>query len=530
MFDWIGENLEKMWRSLSFGMLKWILDVISNFINSIILPISKMTFINNEYVNTVYTAFSKAGSLLLVPVTMFALIAATAKGDINKQLKTTLIGVMTAILIITGAKPFTIYLSDLSVKTSTSLVNDGDVTKLDDSLLEVYLSASNTHMDSEKIANFVEDFKKPDFNYNAKTGKEFTYTLNILPSMIIGFILLFLLIYVALQMLFRTISIAFVLILMPFASLPKVMGINTSFDYAMKQIATNLVMNTLQLFTLVFAMKFIDAQTTYNPFLKVLIVIVAFLFILQAPGIVSGIVGGQQGSLLHSAQSALLGANAGRALIAGGAGTMAAIGSGIGQGLKGMAKGNGKGMAGFAGAMATAPLRGASGFIRGENKTIRGKEGSKANERGAMARQRLSNFMAKRSLQPSDAKSSEELWDSLNTGNRHNDTSTNEAPPLRGSDGSSLNTNNPSPTQDGPSLRSGNTGGLHDTTPTPPTSSNENTLRTSSSKPIGSTGSLKSTETSNNSQAQNSRPNTRVSSSKVGSKPLRPTKNTHKKK
>ncbi|QIK57015.1 hypothetical protein G7059_03695 [Erysipelothrix sp. HDW6A] len=387
MFDWVGESLEKMWRSMSWGMMSWILDTVNGFVNEIIVPISKMTFVKSPYIANVISEFSKAAALLLVPFTMFAIISAVFAGELTERLKKIMIGCILSLLIIVGTRPIVLWLSDSATEISTALVGENGYTSLDDSITVSFLKAANTDMSEDKVKSFVADYQLPSFDYNdVDESGDFKYTLNIFPTMVFGIIMLFLLTYIAIQMLFRSFNLAFMFVMTPFSSLTLVTQDSSGWRFARSQLTSSLMLNACQLWSLVFALEFINSQQTSNAFLKILILIVGLLAVLMIPNMINGIVGGTQQSILQAAQGALMGANAARALTAGAIGSVASTAMGFGNMLKGFGTGQGKGLGGLVGGAASAPLRFASGAIRGDGKTIFGREGSKANQRGANIR------------------------------------------------------------------------------------------------------------------------------------------------
>lgn len=391
MFDWVGESLEKMWRSMSWGMMSFILDTVNGFVNEVIVPISKMTFIKSAYISNVINEFSQAAALLLVPFTLFAIVSAVFAGELQERLKKIMIGCLLSVMIIVGTKPVVLWLSDASTQISQSLVGEDGYSSLDDSITVSFLKAANTDMSEDKVKAFVADYQLPSFDYNDVDEKgAFKYTLNIFPTVVFGIIMLFLLTYIAIQMLFRSFNIAFMFVMTPFSSLTLVTQDSSGWRFARSQLASSLMLNAFQLWSLVFALEFINSQQTSNAFLKILILIVGLLAVLMVPNMFNGLVGGTQQSILQAAQGALMGANAGRALVAGAIGSVASTALGFGNMLKGFGTGQGKGIGGLIGGTASAPLRFASGAIRGDGKTVLGREGSNANQRGANARSAVS--------------------------------------------------------------------------------------------------------------------------------------------
>ncbi|WZU01428.1 hypothetical protein MGH68_18705 [Erysipelothrix sp. D19-032] len=237
----------------------------------------------------------------------------------EKKIKNIVLGALISVLLIVGTKPFVLWAFE-GVSEAAVMVTTGDeATSLDEEIVRVTLLAANPDMSDELSKEFVTEFQKADFDYNVKVNDKYKYELNPFPTLVISFIVLFLLIYIALQILFRGLQVAFLLVLSPFARLTNAGDNNQGWKYITTQQSTNLLLTALQIWILLFSMTFITDMKSSNFFLQLLVLIVGLLFVIQAPSVVSGITGGTQGSLLQTAQSALMGANAGRAMMAGSA-------------------------------------------------------------------------------------------------------------------------------------------------------------------------------------------------------------------
>ncbi|MDE8220894.1 hypothetical protein PT161_05460 [Erysipelothrix rhusiopathiae] len=419
MLDWVGQAMDELWRTIMWGIMEFSLGLQSSFVKDVIIPASKLTFLKSDIVSSGYDMFSLVAVNLLVVVVLFLLVMATIKGELEKKVKHIIIGALCSVLLIGGTKPFILWAFEGVSEASIHVTSNEQISSLDDEVVRITIAAANPKMSEEKTKAFVSEFNQPDFDYNQKEGKDYKFTLNPFPTMIISFIVLFLLIYIALQILFRGLSIGGLLTISPFATITLVTDNNQGWRFVVGQFANGLFMTAMQMWILIFSMVFIAEMKSSNFFLQLLVLIVGFLFVIQFPTIVSGITGGSQGSLLQSAQSALMGANAGRALMAGVVGSAMATASGLGNMFKGAFTGRGKGTLGNVGNVASAPLRFASGAIKGEGKTILGNEGTKANKMGAKTRSQASNLMQYGGLKASSNK--EEVGDDGN--NKTNDTS-----------------------------------------------------------------------------------------------------------
>lgn len=441
MFDWVGDSLEVLWRNMMWGIMQFSLNLQSGFITEIILPASKLTFLKSDIVNESYQVFSQIAASMLVVLVLFFLLMAAIRNEMEKKIKNIVLGALISVLLIVGTKPFVLWAFE-GVSEAAVMVTTGDeATSLDEEIVRVTLLAANPDMGDELSKEFVTEFQKADFDYNVKVNDKYKYELNPFPTLVISFIVLFLLIYIALQILFRGLQVAFLLVLSPFAATTVVGDNNQGWKYITSQQSSNLLLTALQIWILLFSMTFITEMKSSNFFLQLLVLIVGLLFVIQAPSIVSGITGGTQGSLLQTAQSALMGANAGRAMMAGSAAALLATAGGIGNMVKGGFTGRGQGMAGLVGNAVSSPVRFASGALRGDGKTMFGNEGTIANKQGSKARNASTNFMQGNGLKPTGANDS-------NTGS--NGSSNQENQPHRASSNDvSGNDSNHSTSNDG---------------------------------------------------------------------------------
>ena len=388
MFDWIGDSIEAFWRSISWDAMSFIINLVKSYVKDIIIPFANLSFMDNEFVKTGFDAFQKIAIPLLSFAVIMQILIHSVKGDLNDKLKKVMIGAILSSLVIAGVQPVVSFLNTKSIELAQTLSTDDDLASLDDSLTVAFIQGANAGIDTDEAKAFVEDIKKPDFDYNAtvKEGEnkgEYKYTLNLFSTLAIGLIMLFMLTYVAFQILLRGISLAFLLLFAPFASVTLVMEDTGGWRYTQNQIMHNLIMNVFQLYILLFSIKFMSVTDDINAFGKVLIIIVALLFVIQTPQMIAGMFGGQSSSLMSTAQSALMGANAGRALTMGAVGAgLATLGS-LGNGIKGVFSGGGKGMLGLAGNSVNAGARFAKSSVTGNTNTIFGRKGNKANEWGS---------------------------------------------------------------------------------------------------------------------------------------------------
>lgn len=401
MFDWIGDSIESFWRSISWEAMGFVIDILKTFVKEIILPFSKLTFLNNEFVVKSFNAFQVVAIPLLVFAVIMQLVIHSIKADLPDHMKKIIIGTVLAVLVIVGVKPTVEFLNAKVIEIGVTLTTGDDVKSLDDQLTIAVIRGANAGINEEKGKAFVEDVKKPDFDYNAKQTEgenkgDYKYTLNLFSTLAIGLIVVFLLVYVAFQMLMRSITLSFLVLFSPFASITLVMDDSQGWKYTQNQILHTLIMNLFQLHILLFAIKFMAISDDVNAFGKILITIVALLFVIQVPQMMAGMFGGQASSLMSTAQSALMGANAGRALTFG---TLGAIGATLGSGangIKGLFSGGGSGLLGSLGNAVNSGARFAKSGLTGNSSTILGKTGNKANQMGAKANQSVRSAFSAR--------------------------------------------------------------------------------------------------------------------------------------
>lgn len=399
MFDWVGDALAELWRNMMFDIIDFGLSLTSTFVSDIIIPASKLSFLKSTIVMDGYAAFVTIALSLLVVCILFAFVGSMIKGDLDKRIKQIIIGGLCSVILMVVTQPLVLWAYEGVSEAAMLVTTDDKLTSLDDAVMKTAISASNPTMSSDDATNFVIAYREADFDYNAKDDDDnYIYTLNPFPTLLISFVVLFLLLFVAFQIVLRSITVAFLLCIAPFSTISLISESPQGARFVFQQISNTLFMTAVQMWILLFSLSFIGDMTTTNMILKLIILCVGLLFVLQAPNIIAGITGGQQGSLLQTAQSALMGANAGRALAAGAIGSVMATGNGVLQTVKGAFAGKGKGVMGSLGNMASAPVRFTGGMLKGNGKTVMNNEGTKANQMGAQMRQKFSNGLQKNNL------------------------------------------------------------------------------------------------------------------------------------
>ena len=331
-----------MW-SIGKGIL-WLLDGFFGVINKI----WKYEFFNNEYVNKIFSgALIIAGSWLILKVLIELIMNFIVKNEGRGSPVSVYKGIVLAIVMMYLISPLFTFGHNFSTSLTNDIIsvsglNEGQnaESKISKAIIRAMVYTNETS--EENIEYLVENWKKVDINDTDGGGltifkETYKYSLNFFMLIILAFITIFLLFFVAVQMAKRVMEIALYKIIGPFCC-TSLTNNGKSFETWSKNVLGLFLITSVQFVSIglmlaMFGSAFQDNGTLIGLFL----VIGALLFVINTPTIISGLLGQQSGimSAMGDMQSIIaLGHATSQGLGIAKAGTMGALSLGARVGSK----------------------------------------------------------------------------------------------------------------------------------------------------------------------------------------------------
>ncbi|MBE6152742.1 MAG: hypothetical protein E7166_00750 [Firmicutes bacterium] len=337
-----------MW-GIAKGLL-WFLDGFFNIIDGI----WRYKFFDNEYVNKIFGgAIIVASSWLVLKVVLELIMNFIVKNDGKGSPLTIFKGTVLAIVMMFSITPLFQFGHDFSTALTDSVIevsgigNDSQENAISDALIRTMVYNEETKPDDKEY--LVSNWKTIDINETeggiVGVGDCYLYSLNFFMLIVLSFVTIFLLFFVAIQMGKRVMEIALFKIIAPFCCTSLTSGQSKSFETWTKSTMGLFLITVVQFVCLGLLINMFGTAIQDNGTLTgIFLIIGALLFIISTPTIVSSLLGQQSGMMtafgdIQSLMALGQGVSSGMGLAK--AGTMSALSMGTNVIGGGISKGGG---------------------------------------------------------------------------------------------------------------------------------------------------------------------------------------------
>ena len=310
MFDGIIDGIQNFVRSLMYGPLSVTLNWLESIVDIILNEIAGYDFINLDFITNCYK-ISLAAALVLLPLKLIYEWLWLVIGNDVEKWSQKLFAIIQIAIVLVATPPVLTKVTETIQQLNTAIMSGEVINGHNTSTtitagkgFSATVLTATTSLNMTEAENFVNEYNTPEFDINARDEDDnYIYNFDFIMPMIVCLIMVVLMFFVGMQMAFRIVSVGFIKILMPIASLSLTNKDNpNAFIVARNALASNIILNTVQIFLLVFMFAIISQLDSATPLAKLLFTIALVLAIMALPNVVSAMIGGYGGGIMDSLQ------------------------------------------------------------------------------------------------------------------------------------------------------------------------------------------------------------------------------------
>lgn len=308
---------------------------------SVINEVWQFKFFDNEYVNTIFGgAIIFAGTWIILKVMLEFLINHILKNDNNQNPLTIFKGIALAITVMFLITP----IFNWGFQFSTSLTNSViEVTNsssgIENSISSAVIEsmANNDSMRQEDKIEFIANWRTIDYNEKDKSGlftkDTYKYDFNLFMLIIVSILILFLLLFIGIQMAKRVVELALYRIIGPVVATSLTNPKSKAFQTWSKGAIALFLVTSIQFICLGLLINVFGStiDQSSNIMTSLLLLIGGLLFVITSPNVVSSLLGeniGAMGAFNDIQTTVMMGAGAGMGLNVAKTGVMGALAKG----------------------------------------------------------------------------------------------------------------------------------------------------------------------------------------------------------
>lgn len=311
MFDGIIEGIQNFVRGILFGPFSVVLNWLETMLEIILNEIAGYDFINLPFITNCYN-IAVSAALILLPLKLIYEWVWLVIGNDSEKWGAKMLSIL-QIAIIMMATPPILDICSQTVKGLNEAVLSGEI--INSQNKDTTISAgkgfaatvltATTSLSQKQAEDFMEAYDKPGFDINNRNDDDqYIYDFDFIMPMLMCLVLFVLLLFIGIQMAVRIISIGFIKIIIPISALSLTNKENpNAWIVARNALASNFVMNTVQIFLLVFVFAIIGQLGEATPLAKVLFMIAMIFATIALPNLVTSMIGGYSSGIMESLQT-----------------------------------------------------------------------------------------------------------------------------------------------------------------------------------------------------------------------------------
>lgn len=339
------EQVESGWvigaiRSILWMIAKGCLLLLDGMF-AIINEVWRFKFFDNEYVNTLFGgAIIFASAWIVLKVMIEFLVNHILKNDNDQNPLTIFKGIVIAIAVMFLITPvfdfghkFSTALTDSIIKVTNS--TSGVENKISSAVMESM--SNNSNMKNEDKEHFVKNWKTADYNATYDQGilkkDVYKYDFNLFMLIVISILILFLLLFIGIQMAKRVVELALYRIIGPVVATALTNPKSKAFHTWMKGAIALFLVTAIQFICLGLLINVFGSTVdkSNNIMTSILLLVGGLLFVITSPNIVSNLLGENIGAMsaFNDIQTTvMMGAGAGMGLNVAKSGVMGGLAKG----------------------------------------------------------------------------------------------------------------------------------------------------------------------------------------------------------